>query len=66
MASMAACMLPKAVITTTGVSGRLAAIFAHSSMPLLPPRLMSVTTTSNSSVSSNRKASSAEVRAQPE
>src|SRR5450432_585140 len=62
MAPTAVSRLPKAVMTTTGTSGRLATIRAHSSRPFMARMFKSVTTTSNGSVSMSASASSAAVR----
>src|SRR5438445_615160 len=61
MAAIAASRVPKAVITTTGRSGRLATIRSHSSSPLMRAILMSVRTTSTSAVARVSRAATADV-----
>src|SRR5882724_6293938 len=62
MAPTAVSRLPKAVMTTTGTSGRFATMRSHSSSPFIARIFKSVTTTSNDSVSMSESASSAAAR----
>ena len=61
MVAMAASMLPKAVITTTGRSSRLSTICRQTSTPVIPCMLMSVSTRPKSSSTRRRRPSSGEV-----
>ena len=62
MAATAVSRLPKAVMTTTGTSGRLATMRSHSSSPFMPRMLRSVTTTSTSASRSAASAAAGSVR----